>query len=441
MHVNKRIVFLLLTLSLFTISALGVTAQDDPGLAFAAVQNGQPVVFGLGDAPLVVDTKPNRGVYSLTWSPDGNLLAYIMNDDTFQSQVYVADVTTGAAPIKLNTGMIVSGYPISFSSDGQLIYIGQTEAIPDTEPPFMADVKRIAPTADAQPESLGSIELGIGCGGGASIPAFWKYWEEAGFGGSAPIVKMTDFGLLHSTNCSGFGLALLNLESGEDIPIGPGVDYDPTSPDGPLGRAVLSPDGITLAALESHFVEDEVNRPFAYSLVLVDLSTLTITDVATTAEPDQVAWSKDGSTLFYSAQENPVNLAANLTPEQLAIIEPIVGTGTGQPANIPGYTATIHQFNPATGEDTLVYSVDAFALGRMAAAPDGQHLIASQVAGLQNWTDALVNGAVTLANDPDGSQQSALVPVTLYRIPFVTREAPMVIGENLTQFVLRPTRQ
>jgi dipeptidyl aminopeptidase/acylaminoacyl peptidase len=430
---------LLLTLSLLTINTINVMAQDDPGLVFAAVQDGQPTVFGLGDAPLVIDTASNSGAFSLTWSPDGNLLAYIKNDENFQSHVYVADVTTGATPIMLNTGALISGSPITFSNDGQLIYIGQVEDVPDTEPPFMAEVKRIVPTADAQPETLGSFEFGIGCGGGASIPAFWKYWEEAGFGGSGVILKMTDFGLLHSTNCSGLGLALLNLETGEDTPIGPGVDYDPTSPDGPLGRAALSPDGQTLAALESHFVEDEPTRPFAFSLVMVDLATLAITDVTTTAEPDQVAWSKDGTTLFYSAQENPVNLAANLTTEQMAVLEPIVGSAPGVPLNVPAYTATIHQFNPATGEDTLIYSADAFAIGHMAAAPDGQHLIASQVAGLQAWTDAVVNGTISPTSDPDGSQQSALVPVTLYRIPFVTREAPIVVGENLTQFTLRPT--
>jgi hypothetical protein len=431
MQVNRRISLVLVAILLLTLSALGVTAQDDPALAFAAVQNGQPTVFGLGDAPLVIDTIANRGISNLTWSPDGNLLAYTLNDEQFQAHVYVADVTTGAAPIMLNTGPLVSEFPITFSADSQLIYIAQSEAVDDPTTPYQADVKRIAPLADAQPETLATFGYQVGCGSSEFAPPSWKYWEEAGYAGSALVVKMTDFGLLHSANCYGFGLAMLNLQTSENTLIDSQFMFtDGKLTEGPLGRVALSPDGKTAAAVRSFFTGTEVGLPRTYSLALIDLATLTITDVPTVSQPDQLTWSKDGSTLFYSVQENPVNIAANLTPEQLATVAPIVGyENDGQTVRVLTYTASIHQLNPATGENTLVYSADAYAIGRMAAAPDGQHLIASHVASPESWMAAL------------GSQQSALVPVTLYKIPLLTREAPLMIGENLTQFVLRPTRQ
>jgi dipeptidyl aminopeptidase/acylaminoacyl peptidase len=413
MHLKQRIGFLFVALWILAGITLGVTAQDDPGLAFAAVQDGQPTVFGLGETPLVIDPTPNTAISSLIWSPDGNLLAYILIDEQFQRHVYVANVTTGAAPVMLNTGALVSGTPINFTNDGQLLYVGQNEPAPDAIPPYLAELKRIAPSADAQPETLGTFEFGIGCGV-ASIPGYWKYLEEAGYGGSVFALEMTDYGLLHSFDCTGSGIALLNLESGKDVQIGP----DPTSPDRPLGHAVLSPDGKTVAALESYLVEGG-HRP-AHSLALVELSTLAITDVATTAQPDQVAWSKDGATLFYSAHGQPYNVQSQT------------------------YTIYIHQLNLTTGEDTLLYSAEAFAIGRMAAAPDGQHLIASQVDGYLNVVLSIYaivpNQTLTPANDPV-LQRYSRVPVMLYRIPLLTREAPLLIDLHLTQFTLRPTRQ
>jgi len=424
-------------------SVIGVQAQDNLGLAFAGVQDGQLTLFGLGDAPLVVNNPPNKGISSIVWSPDGTKLAYILYDEQFQTHVMVADVTAGADPLMLDAGPLEAAFPLIFTADGQIIYIGQGTQPADTSQPYRSDVKRIAPEAGATPETLSNFEMGIGCGGGASIPTFWQYWEEAGFSGSGEVLKQTDFGLLHSTNCSGSGLALLNLETGADTKIGPDFSLDGDKPtEGSLGRVTLSPDGKTAAAIRTRSLSTNVEPFFTHSLALIDLATLNVTDVSTLAQPDQVAWSRDGATLFYSVQENPINLVEGLSPEEQQKIAPIVGTvQDGALVPLWSYTATIHQVNPSSGQDNELYSADAYAIGRMAATPDGQALIASQVANAKEWMMATLDGTLTAQTDPNGSMARALVPVTLYRIPLNAGEAPTVIGENLAQFVLRPTRQ
>jgi dipeptidyl aminopeptidase/acylaminoacyl peptidase len=438
---HRWIVFTLVLL--LPILASGVRAQADIGIQFAAVQNGQITLFGLGDAPLVVNNPPNNGLFSIVWNADGNLLAYILNDESFQAHVMVVDVNVGVEPVMLDTGMLVSGFPISFAPDGQLIYVGQPENVVEPSVPYLADIKRIAPQGDAQPETLATVEFQLGCGGGASIPTYWRYWEESGFGGSPLTLRMTDYGVVYSTNCSGGGLALYNLETGVETKIGPEVAIDTTQQqDGPLGRIAYSPDGKTIAGVQAHFVGENPQKPFVYSLVLVDLSTLAVTDVATQAEPDQLAWNNDGTQLFYSSLAITGNLADGLSPEALDRLGQVTGRDqNGAILGVNSVQATIHQLNIAAGEDITLYTADAFAIGRMAATPEGQHLIASQVAGLNAWVAGIADGTYDPQADTDGSGARALVPVTLYRIPLITREAPIAIGENLSQFALRPSRQ
>jgi hypothetical protein len=358
----------------------------------------------------------------------------------------VADVTSGADPVMLDTGALEAGFPPVFTDAGQIIvegriiYIGQGAMPADANTPYRSEVKSIALEAGAAPETLAAFEWGTGCGGGASIPTFWRYWEETGFGGSPQVLKMTSFGLLHSTNCSGGGLAMLNLETGQDTKIGPEFLTEGSQPtDAPLARVALSPDGKTAAAVRVYYATPGEQPPTTFALALVDLATLNVTNVTTPVQPDQVAWSADGATLFYSTQENPVNLIDNLTPEEKEKIGPIVGTvQNNEVVPVWSYTATIHHLNPATGEDTVIYSADAFAIGRMSATPDGQALIASQVANAGDWLAATLSGELSAETDPDGSMARALVPVTLLRIPVNANDAPTVIVENLAQLTLRP---
>ncbi|MEO8609722.1 MAG: hypothetical protein ABI690_17650 [Chloroflexota bacterium] len=423
-------------------SVIGTSAQDNPGVAFAGMQDGKLTVFGLGDAPLVVNNPPFNNISSIVWSPDGDKLAYLLTNDQFNTALYVVDVTTGAEPVKIETGALASGFPVTFTADGKILYIGQmtTPTDPSTLP--QATAMQIAPEPGAQPETLGSFGFSAGCGGGASFPTFWRYWEDAGFGGSAFKVILTDYGLLHNITCSGGNLAILNLQTGQDTFIGARDAVDNGQPtEGTLGRVLLSPDGKTLAAVRFRQAAD-LQSPPVRSLALVDLATLAVTDVQTAAEPDQLAWNKDASAVFYSSITETGNLLDGLTAEQISLIAPISGyVQNNQPIPIPTYQSTIHQYNVTTGEDTLLYTADAFAFGRMAAAPDGQHLIASQIANLDALVTAITDGTLDISNGVVDTKWVDYVPLTLYQIPLVAGETPTAIADNVSQFVLRPTRQ
>jgi hypothetical protein len=72
-----------------------------------------------------------------------------------------------------------------------------------------------------------------------------------------------------------------------------------------------------------------------------------------------LAWAND-STLYYTTREPRETLTDGLTPEQTQMLE----TATGGSGLVVGtYAVHIRQFNPATGEDRLVYAADGTACG------------------------------------------------------------------------------
>ncbi len=415
-------------LALISLFSLSVKAQDNVP-ALAAVQNNNLVILG-GSAPITVSNAPNKGILSLAWNPGGTKLAYIINDADFQAHIAVTDAN-GSAPVVLDTGRLESGFPVSWTPDGQVLFVGVGD-FSDTSKPYTSELKRVAPEAGAAAEVIGSFEMGVGCGGGSPLPADWEYWEEAGFGGTALILQWTDYGILHSSNCGGGGLALFAPQGGENTPLVSDNFLQPT-PDQPqqqVARAVLVADGKTIAAVRSTYNDaGPIN-----SLVLIDISTRTLTEVKTSAAPDQLAWLADGS-LFYSARTKTSDLMAGITDAaQKQNITTALGSADFE---MPAYEVGIHHLNVTTGEDSVIHSAPAYAIGRIAVTKDGQALVFSQIANLDVWLDGIAKGTIDIVKDVDGTAQRAAVPVTLYRLPLGGGEAA-VIGEQLAQFRLKP---
>lgn len=414
------------------LAAAGMALAQSPGADFAAVAGGQLSIY-TADGTATVNNPTNRGVSNLVWSPDGSKLAYILADENFQARVMVADAA-GGDPAMLETGPLAAGFPLAFTPDGDLLFAAHADVIPQANQGVLTTVNRIKPEAGAVPQVIGSFPFGVGCGGGSSIPADWQYWGETGFGGNYLTLAWTDYGLLYSTTCAGSGLALLDLTTGESRQ----VAGETLSAQGPsvvgIGRAALAPDGRLVAAVRTRYSEPNLIR----SLAVVDLATGTVTDVSTAFEPDQVAWGPDGS-VFYSARQRAGDLTGSLTPDERATVA--TALGYVQPSDmesLPAYQAAVYRMNLATGEETPVYQAPAYAVGRMALAADGRHLYVSLVANLDGWIRGLLDGSLDLAQDLYGDQQRALVPVSLVRVPLVTREAPLTLGPDLAQFRLRP---
>ena len=106
------------------------------------------------------------------------------------------------------------------------------------------------------------------------------------------------------------------------------------------------------------------------------------------------------------------SLAANLTAEQKANIEKVFGSADME---VPTNEVSIHKLNPKTGDDQVLYTAQAYAVGHMAVTRDGQALIFSQIANMDKWIEGMGNGTLDVINDVDNSAQLAAVPVSVCR--------------------------
>ena len=196
--------------------------------------------------------------------------------------------------------------------------------------------------------------------------------------GNRLVLSLTPFGLAHSINCLGEGVAVLNPETGEDAVL-----------DEAIRRAQVSPDRRRVLGIRDG------------ELVVLDLETGERTAIPTSDEPDQVAWGAAGSGfVFYSTrveQPEPLDLAADEA-------EALAATGLlPADAPLPRYGVSIHRVDLDTGDDLEVYAHDAWAVGRMIAAPDGRALLFSQIPNLdvsRRWPTARSTRRTRLRRSP-----------------------------------------
>lgn len=411
------------SLCLIALAVLGNSAlAQNAGVPFAAIQNGNLTLFDANGAMTAISSPANRGFLNLVWSPDGSKIAYIVYDEQYQTRLMVADTASGQATM-LDTGPLEAGFPVTFTTEGNILYASPSGDPANPAPEYRVDIKRIQPQAGAQPEIIANVAHGVGCGGGSPMPTDWQYWTETGFGGDPLALAMTSVGLLHSTSCSGVGLALLNLDTNEDTPIGEN-----------LGRIAVSPDSTKAAAVRTQFADTGPIR----SLVTIDLTTLAVTELQTPAQPDQVAWGADSRLLYSSIERGTAaNLFNGLSDEQRQRIN--TSLGYELPADsVPFNRISIHQFDPASSQDTTIYTGDAFAIGRMRVTADGSALLFSQIPNPDRWIQGLAEGTLDIMADADGRLQRAAVPITLYRLNLDGDGTPALVGEGIEQFSLRP---
>jgi hypothetical protein len=383
---------------------LPVRAQESaPPLPLAAIQNGDLWLFGLGAGPQQVTS---AGVLqnnaSLTWGPQGNTLAFTMPNPDGTLSLMLTD-RAGSEPVQLASG-VAFGFPISFTAEGEILYAVSTqqyvEGAVNGGAGEVIELYTVAPQVGAAPELIGSLTFGVGCGGGSSIPADWMYWTETGTnpGGSSLVLALTPHGLVHSINCTGVGTALLDLASGESTPLG--TD---------LGAVKVSPDGSQVVG-----VNNAVPWQGTGQTVQVDVATGTVTTLSTSGTPDQLVWSADGGSVFYSTRRESGETVA-MTPEQQQQVTEALGLM--EPVTLPLWTASIHRLDLAIGQDTELYSTGAYAIGRMLPTPDGSALIFSQIPNLEAWAQTLASGQIADIWSQEGQAQLlGTVAVDLLRL-------------------------
>ncbi|MBC8170474.1 MAG: hypothetical protein H7X77_02340 [Anaerolineae bacterium] len=415
---NRISKFLPLALALL-MAVVSIQAQSDIPFSYAAVVDGQLWVYPVGETPIQIETPDARLINNLTWSPDGSLLAYIVFDENYESKLlvtHVADGSTQEIATSLNTG-----FPVSFQDDDYIIY---TLLNPTTDPAtgiYVIDIWSSPISTRDAARLLGTFSQGAGCGGGSNIPADWVYYEETqGLGGFHLILEATPYGILHSAECGGSVVALLDPETGEDTIISQNFT-----------RTALSPDRTKIAGVELNVRMDSSDNIVRETRLLVaDLTTLEITELTVSSEPDQITFSADSSAIFYSTRIQSGDFYDMLSDVDQAALNANIGFDY---QTVPRYTSEIWQVNISDNSEIQVYTGDAYAIGRMIALTDGSSLIFSAVPNLDAWVAGLIDG--TIQFNGDFESQKAVVQPVVYSLN-LSDNSTTVIGAGLGQITI-----
>lgn len=414
---KKFAVFITLLVSI--LASIMVNAQDtrtleDIPLQAAGVWENNLYVYGALDA-LNITTNGRGNFMNIVWYDD--ILAYIQNDENYIPNLWVS--LDYQEPFLLVNGLD-SMYPISFTPDGQLLYAKTNPNNTQPNANYVIDLYTVEPEIGAVPTFIGSfgndVRVGVGCGGGSPFPTDWQRYTEVGFGGQPLVLQMTDYGIVHSLDCAGVRTGVFNVETGKDVELGQS-----------FAIAALSPDGTQLAGKEWNYE--------APQLAIADLETLTVQSFATPGIPDQVTWSKDGDSLFYSVfQMTQQDLP--MTEAEQRLIYDVIGF---ENVAFRLYDASVHQYDPATGEDTLIYDApnDVLSIGRMFALPDKHVLVFGQIPNLQGWIDAVLSDEINMSSTY--LEQIATVPVSVFALNLDTQALTTInVGVNL--YTPNPTK-
>jgi hypothetical protein len=420
---KKLVLSLALALNLtgcLPIPAHNSVSLEDVPLQAAGVWENNLYLYGPHDtlnltSNLTIDEQGKIG--NLVWR--GNSLAYLLFDENYVGSLWIS--VDRQAPFLL-VNALDTLYPVSFTPDGQLLYAMANPNTSQSESAYMVDLFTIEPEIGSVPTFIGSFrneEMGIGCGGGSSLPTDWQYWEEVGFGGQSLVLQMTGQGIVYSLDCVGERTGLLDLETGRDVELGEN-----------FGIATLSPDGTTLAGR----IWDRTSGLPA-QLVTVDLMSLEVQTYETVDLPDQVIWSADGASLFYSVHQM-LDTMIPMTADEQAALRNLQASATDDPnGGFPLFAVGIRRFNLASGDDTRIYQggEDAFSIGHMFALADKDVLVFSQIPNLQDWIAAIAAGRFD-PNGPTNTRQEQIetVPVSVFALNLRTQRVTAInSGVNL----------
>lgn len=394
--------FKLLTLLLTTLPLL---LQNPPNpLPPLALANGEALIFYYVDAPPVIIAERYSDHYGAAWNAAGDLLAYQLDAANARTNIYVSD---GERSRLLVNAFVTPGFALSWSPTGDEVIFPIN--VRGTENGVWVEVYALGLESGALPRKLAGFEFMSGCGAGSYFPATWRYWEETHTVGSRPLLQLTRYGLLYGVTCDGSDTTLLDLNS----------DHATLLAGGGLSHVSIAPDGRHIIGLQ------------AGRLLLIDLATLESKELPTVMPPDQLAWGAKGD-IFYSARAMQENLWNGLSIQKRAAIRGGLGDDLDL---IPIYETYLYHLDTHTGTATLLYTGDAFAIGRMAATADGQTLFFSQIPNLNAWANALIEGEISRVKENGYLGAARTTPTKLYALSLVDGRLRF-LGNDLRQLTM-----
>ena len=388
------LLFLLLLPSLYDIHA-----QDGTLPASAAVHDRTLRLYNLGGGAQIM-TEGALPFDDLTWSTNGEHLAFVYYTEDLSARLMLSD-RNGTAPVEL--AQDVASLPPTFTTSGdEIIYTSGDNGT--------VRVLAQALNPDATPREIATIGFSTDCGGSGS-PYIMDavYTIETGFNGGALLFQNTSVGVVHSVNCAGEGVALLDLESGESRILAGG-----------LSRAHISTDGTQILGIEN-----------GRTIVAVDLSSGARRSFNPTQAPSQVAWGLDGSTVYYSVR-TLLDEPLPLSDEETQILSAWTGISD---FSIPQYTVRIYRANLDGGDSTQLYSGPGWAVGRI--FPTAQGVYFSLIPNGEDWVEALTTGQID-PNAPAGfAQERATAAPAILLVPAGGGEA-VEIATDISQLAPLP---
>lgn len=348
-----------------------LAGQVDAKIQFFAYQDGTATPNY--SFPIPNTTDGDAFVTHVEFAPDGQSMAFAVityGPDAPIVNIYRASLETSLVEqIASNTYLAM---PFDYDADGlNIIYATRDEANPytlgsETTGPGGENVifYSLPVATGSQPQEIGRAVIGVGCGGGSSYPAISAFWNEAGYGGRPLTLEITPYGIVYSTNCTGAGTALLDLETGESADLGDALANVSVSED---GQQVLG-------------AQEAGGDPNTGVLTLIDLETQDLTEFETEAIPDVTAFATDGSgALYYGSRSVTRTIDATDVP---SLVEMQLG-------EIDANTVTIHRID---GEaEAQIYEGDAYGLGRLLPAATGE-LFFSLIPNGDAWVEAAREG-------------------------------------------------
>lgn len=393
-----------LTLLLLLLAAIGVMVQAQEAGAdvplFAAVENGTVTTYPVDRETRDVISAFN--IQDMVWNAEGILLAMIIRDENFQSSMVVYDRTDDQVRF-INQMPLAAGFGIGWTRDGRILAAVENHMVTVEAPGVQVDATAIDPMTSAT-EILGSFYFGVGCGGGSPIPADWAYNAETdGFGGFFLTLADTPAGIVYSLNCGGVGIGIIDPTADETRVL-----------DDTLSRVVIVPDGNRAAGIRTNMIDRSMG-----TLVLLDLNTGSAVDIATSGEPDQLAWSADGQAIYYSTRTMGENIITQLSDEQRDVITQDFGF---EMTELYAFSAGVHRVELVTGSDNEIFNANAYAVGRMSEVNGA--LYVSLVPNMNEWLIAVGNGETSFMAD----NWRQYVPVSVMRLALDAAPEATLLG-------------
>ena len=339
------------------------TASTLPALPLAISFAGDVFLGALNDLPgRGVTTVPTFDRRYVGFSPNGQYLSYL---DVTNAEVRTMDALSGLSPRRV-AQKVDTRFPPAWSADSaRLAYV--TAA--DTPGAEQLAIEAI-PALGGEAERLATFSFTGDCSSPYADPAAEVAAAEVAPGtGAGVLAWLPDGRFLISTRCGG-GLALLTPSTGAPQPL-----------DDDLTGGVVAPDGNRVAAWTTD------------RLAVIDLASGARNEWPMDGAIQQIAWAANGSALYVATATLADRLVLDDATER-ARGEQVFGRW---PVEIVSNDLALVQLDLISGDQTLLWRGQGYAVGRIAPAPGEGGVLFSVVPGSQALVEVFRAGGDALA--------------------------------------------